>query len=90
MENLMNALDQFEMKFNEGQKICFSEFVGEEHEGKTFGAMLNLSGLSDHTNQIADWNISRECQWLFDDGWFHLKINRDLLSQDFINEIDFD
>lgn len=90
MENLMNVLDQFEMKFNEGQKICFSEFVGEEHEGKSFKTMLNLSGLSEHKKQIADWNISRECDWLFDDGWFHLKINRSLLNNEFISTLHFD
>ena len=90
MENLMNVLDQFEMKFNQGQQICFSEFVGEEHEGKSFGSMLNLSGLGEHKKQIKDFNISQECDWFFDDGWFHLKINRNLLNQDFINQINFD
>ena len=90
MENLKNVLEDFEMKFDEGQRICFSEFIGEEHEGKTFKSMLNLSGLGEHSGQFADWNISRECEWLFDDGWFHLKINRDLFSQEFIDEIVFD
>ena len=90
MKNLMNELENFEMKFDEGLKICFSEFVGEEHDDKTFGTLLQLSGLSEHKNEIADLNISRECTWLFDDGWFHLKINKNLFTEDFLSNIDFD
>lgn len=90
MENLFEILNQFEMKFNEGKLICFGEFVGEEHDDKNFRQLVNMCGLEDHLDALADLRISRDCFAFFDDGWFHLKINRDLLTEEFINEIDFD
>ena len=90
MENLMNALEQFEMKFDKGNRITFSEFVGEEHENKGLRTMCHLSGLEDHIKILIRMKKSGLCSWFFDDGWFHLTINNCELTEEFISELQFD
>lgn len=85
-----SQLDCFEMKFNENTSIRFSDFVGEEHEGRPLKTLFFVCGLDDHAKKIMRMKRAGLCSWFFDDGWFHLDINKSELDEAFINQIDFD
>jgi hypothetical protein len=91
LNDLQNGLSEFEMIFDEGNTIRFSEFIGEEMWDKSIEKQL------DKTFQFTDREIQTMLLPLkrhkimthcFDDGWLHLELPKSLFKIDFQIEME--
>ena len=94
LELLQEELSQFEMVFNEDDKIRFSEFIGEEMESKSFEKQLikafgfKIPIIEINAIGILPMKRKKQMKKCFDDGWLHLEFPKSLFSKSFLNEME--
>jgi hypothetical protein len=91
-EDLLNELENSEMKFNESKKsstrFCF--WAGEELSMSSMRKNLNAVDLQDHEKELKKLQKEELCELLLDDGWLHVTLSNSLFTQEFLNDLLFD
>ena len=87
LELLQEELSEFEMVFDEDDNIRFSEFIGEEMEGKSFEKQLSRA-FGFNPICILPMKNKKQMEKCFDDGWLHLEFPKSLFSKNFLNEME--
>lgn len=67
-----------------------AHWAGEELSQSSMRKNLQACGLGEWENELKRLKRSGELRMVLDDGWLHLEINNDLLSEELLNEMHWD
>jgi hypothetical protein len=89
-KELLEQLETFEMTFDDGNQVRFSEMIGEEFYMSSLNKQLTLAGMGEHIKELKALKRKGQLDAFFDDGWLHLGFDKELLEESFINKLEFD